>query len=132
VSVFVDTGAWFASIVPDDPRHQRVLSWMKSNPLPLVTTDYVVDETLTLLRARGELNRAITMGTQFFDHDVANVFPITTDHARKAWNLFRQQPQRRWSFTDCTSKVIMDELHIRKALAFDHHFEELGSIELLP
>jgi len=31
VSVFVDTGAWFASMVPSDPQHQRILAWLKAN-----------------------------------------------------------------------------------------------------
>jgi predicted nucleic acid-binding protein len=132
VSVFVDTGAWYASMVPSDPQHQRVLAFLKSNALPLVTSDYVVDETLTLLRARGENARAVTLGRRFFDLDLANVFNVAPEHLLGAWELFRDQPVRRWSFTDCTSKVIMDRLHIRKALTFDRHFVEFGGIEILP
>ena len=132
VSVFVDTGAWFAGMVPSDPQHRRILAWLKANPLPLVTTDYVVDETLTLLRARGEGARAVTLGRRLFDLDLANLWSVTPEHVRKAWELFRDQPRRRWSFTDCTSKVIMDESHIRKALTFDRHFVEFGNVEVLP
>jgi uncharacterized protein len=57
--IFVDTGAWFAAIVPTDPNHQRAASFLATNREPLITTDYVVDETLTLLRARGERQRAL-------------------------------------------------------------------------
>lgn len=52
--IFVDTGGWFASVVPTDPNFEKVISWMENNSEPLITTDYVVDETLTLLRARDE------------------------------------------------------------------------------
>jgi predicted nucleic acid-binding protein len=49
----------------------------------------------------------------------------------KAWELFRDQPARRWSFTDCTSKVVMDERHLRQALSLDRHFAEFGAIDVL-
>jgi predicted nucleic acid-binding protein len=52
--IFVDTGGWFALIVPTDPNHGQAAEWLQTNNEILFTTDYVVDETLTLLRARGE------------------------------------------------------------------------------
>jgi len=50
--IFVDTGAWYASLVPTDPDHTKAVQWLAGNDSPLLTTDYVIDETLTLLRAR--------------------------------------------------------------------------------
>jgi uncharacterized protein len=70
--IFVDTGAWYASLVPTDPDHTRAVQWLAQNHSPLVTTDYVIDETLTLLRARGERTRALALG-KFFDHDLAEI-----------------------------------------------------------
>lgn len=67
MDTFVDTGAWYASVVPSDPRHRAVLEWLGQNTRPLVTSDYVIDETLTLLRARGQRNRAIALGRHFYD-----------------------------------------------------------------
>ena len=55
--VFVDTSAWFAAVAPVDANHTAADAWFKDNHCPLATTDYVVDETLTLLRARGEGQR---------------------------------------------------------------------------
>lgn len=62
--IFVDTGAWYASLVPTDPDHTRAAQWLAKNDLPLLTTDYVIDETLTLLRARGERKRALALGAR--------------------------------------------------------------------
>jgi len=33
---------------------------------------------------------------------------------------------KRWSFTDCTSFVLMQNLGIRKALTFDANFRQAG------
>ncbi|HEX3999879.1 MAG TPA: PIN domain-containing protein [Pirellulales bacterium] len=56
--IFVDTGAWFAALVPDDAYHSAAAEFLRSNDEALVTTDYILDELLTLLKARGQLARA--------------------------------------------------------------------------
>ena len=58
--IFVDTGAWFAAFVPNDPDHVAADAWLEANHKPLVTTDYVVDELLTLLKMRGEYQRTLS------------------------------------------------------------------------
>lgn len=50
--VFVDTSAWFAKFVPDDPDHGRINAWLRANTEPVLTTDYCIDEVLTLLVAQ--------------------------------------------------------------------------------
>ena len=60
--IFVDTGAWFAAFVPNDPDHAAADAWLGQNDDLLVTTDYVVDELLTLMKCRGEFERAIGAG----------------------------------------------------------------------
>jgi hypothetical protein len=52
--IFVDTGAWFAAFVPKDADHSAARAWLAGNEAPLLTTDYVLDELLTLLRMRGK------------------------------------------------------------------------------
>ena len=56
--IFVDTRAWFASIITTDPNHTIAAAWLSSNPAPLLATDYAVDETLTLLQARHHHTKA--------------------------------------------------------------------------
>src|SRR5580700_7416955 len=108
MSVFVDTGPWFASVVPNDPRHAQVMAWLRLNHQQLVTTDYIIDETLTLLRSRGERARAIALGRHLLDLSGVTVHFINEAEIRRAWILFRDNPARDWSFTDCTSNVVID------------------------
>ncbi|MGA2229366.1 MAG: PIN domain-containing protein [Tepidisphaeraceae bacterium] len=132
MSVFVDTGAWYASVVPGDPQHAEVMAWHRQNHLPLITTDYVIDETLTLLRSRGESSRAVALGRRLLDLSGVAIHFLGEAEIRRAWELFRDNPARNWSFTDCTSKVVIDTLHIKQALTFDRHFAEFGALQLLP
>ena len=130
--IFVDTGAWYASLVPTDPDHVTAVQWLATNHSPLLTTDYVIDETLTLLRARGEKKRALLLGTRFFHHDLAEIHKITATDLVLAWETFEQFDDKGWSFTDCTSKVVMEQGGIKVAFAFDHHFQQFGTVQVVP
>ena len=132
MDTFVDTGAWCASVVPSDPRHRNLPAWLAGSPVRLLTTDCVVDETLTLLRARGERTRAIELGRRFFDLAGVAVHRVDADDARRAWTYFRDETHRDWSFTDCPSRAVIERLHLKRVLTFDHHFNEFGALEILP
>jgi uncharacterized protein len=130
--VFVDTSAWFASVVPSDPNHPHAANWLATNSEVLITTDYIIDETLTLLRARGEWQRAKLLGTKFFESSVAEIYFLTEEDIRQAWAIFEQYDDKGWSFTDCSSKVVIDEMNISQAFAFDHHFHQFGTVQVVP
>ena len=130
--VFVDTGAWFAHHVPTDPNHERAVEWLHDSKQPLVTTDYVVDETLTLLCMRRESRRAIAVGRLLLESGLIRIHHVSSDEFRRAWILFQRNHAAGWSFTDCTSKVVLDQLAIRTAFAFDDHFRQFGTVEVVP
>jgi predicted nucleic acid-binding protein len=37
-----------------------------------------------------------------------------------------------WSFTDCTSRIVMERMKISTAFAVDHHFRQFGTVTVLP
>ena len=86
--VFVDTSAWFAFFLPVDPHHKRVLAWLASSSERLVTTDFVVDETLTLLLARGERRRAHEAGKLFFEDNAVHMHFVSESQVHRAWIVF--------------------------------------------
>ena len=54
--IFVDTSGFYALLIKGDDRHaaaERILRDAKRRKRGFVTTDYVLDETATLLKARG-------------------------------------------------------------------------------
>ena len=66
---------------------RRNSDWHRKNRRRLVTTDYIVDELLTLLRRRGERERALEAGLRLFTADAAYVHIETAfafdDHFRQ-------------------------------------------------
>ncbi|MEX2308649.1 MAG: type II toxin-antitoxin system VapC family toxin [Pirellulales bacterium] len=130
--IFVDTSAWFAFHSVRDVNHAAAAQAMNSFSEPLVTTDYVVDETLTLFRARGEHRLALTFGRRVIDGGSAKIVAVSNLDFADAWEVFQRFADKEWSFTDCTSQVVMQRLHIQRAFAFDDHFHQFGTVTVLP
>ena len=130
--VFVDTGGWFAYFVRRDPDHAAAIDWMRRNRQPLVPTDFVLDELLTLLKLRESHRVAAAAGVALLDRQVTRLERIGETDFHGAWQVFQQYSDKGWSFTDCTSKVVMQRLSVTHAFAFDSHFEEFGTIIRIP
>jgi predicted nucleic acid-binding protein len=105
---------------------------MTANTGPLLTTDYVIDETLTLLRARGERTRAIAFGLDVFSGKLATIHYLSPADIAVAWDVFRRFADKDWSFTDCTSKVVLESLGSVTAFSFDQHFRQFGTVTVVP
>ena len=130
--VLVDAGAWFASLIPADPDHAAAAAWLSQNREPLITTDYIVDETLTLLKARGQKQRALQLADVFLAGALATIHFVTQDEFREALEVFRRYADKGWSFTDCTSKVVAEKLGLTTVFTFDHHFRQFGTVLVVP
>jgi hypothetical protein len=55
---------------------------------------------------------------------------IGVARAEKARNLFFRFADKDYSFTDCTSLVVMQELKLTRALTTDHHFRQMDFVVL--
>ncbi len=131
--IFVDTSAWFAASVPSDPNYQAASRFLAStDSVLLITTDYVVDEYLTLLKARGQTRRVDVLGRQILEELVCQLEWVKPNDVYKAWTFFDSYRDKGWSFTDCVSRAVMERLQIAEAFAFDAHFREFGSVTVVP
>jgi predicted nucleic acid-binding protein len=120
--------------VKKDARHRpasRVLGAAARERRRFVTTNYVLDETATLLKARGHAH----LLDDFFETTLAS--PVCrvewTDATRfdLVRTFFLKHLDQAWSFTDCVSFHVMRELRLRDALTSDGHFAEAGYVPLL-
>lgn len=117
-----------------DPAHRRAVQ-ARDRVLEagkfLVTTDYVVDETLTLIRLRLSLAAAEKWWNQL-ERSARLLWEwIEAVRAAEARDIFFRYRDKKYSFTDCTSFVVMKELKLRQVLTTDRHFRQMG-FELLP
>lgn len=129
---FVDTGAWLALHHRADADHAVAAAWYRSARRQFLITDFVLDELLTLRRARGQSILGFEVVRAILEHGLATVHWVDEQDFRGALEVFASFADKRWSFTDCVSKVVMTRLGIRSAFAFDHHFRQFGDLEVLP
>jgi predicted nucleic acid-binding protein len=132
--MFVDTSGFYASVVARDDAHTRAahaLAKASRARARLITTDYVLDETATLLRARGcghlvepLLSRVMASRACRIEWMDAERFASTRRHMAR-------HGDKTWSFTDCFSFVVMAELGLQVALTKDRHFKQAGLRALL-
>jgi predicted nucleic acid-binding protein len=131
--IFVDTSAWFARYVPTDPDYAAARGViLATRSESLVTSDFMLDETVTLLQARGEHERAKELGRRILEQSICRMAWVLESDVLKAWNVFSTHCSKGWSFTDCTSLVVMQRLDIKTACSFDAHFRQFGSITVVP
>jgi predicted nucleic acid-binding protein len=122
---FVDTAGWMALADANDPAHTRARSfrdgWLKEGGR-FLSTDFVMDETLTLLRMRLGLDAAERWWEQIESSRRIIWEKIDEARADRARHWFFRWRDKEFSFTDCTSFVVMRERRLREALTTDRHF----------
>lgn len=133
-SVFVDTAGWMALADAADPLHGRsrtARDALLEDGRTLVTTDFVADETLTLIRLRLGLSAAEAWWAQVDASPRLRWERIDENRFERARTIFFQYRDKDFSFTDCTSFAVMRELRLTLALTTDRHFRQMG-FEMLP
>lgn len=132
--IYVDTSGFYAMLVRSDDKHAAVLRILKEarrRKRNFITSDYVLDETATLLKARG---LAHLLEPFFSKLDESKAFRIEwTDSERfhECRAFFLKHSDQEWSFTDCLSFCVMKQLRLQDALTKDAHFQQAGFNVLL-
>ena len=117
-----------------DPLHsstQRIRDNYLEQGYILITSDYIIDETLTLIRMRISIDAAEKWWEQINESPRLQIEAITSERAEKARVWFFKWRDKSFSFTDCTSFILMRELKIKYVLTVDKHFIEAG-FNILP
>ena len=124
--LFVDTSVWFAYVNRDDPRHTDVARVLAGFSGRLVTSNFVFDETITLCTYRLSHRVASGVGAVLLDPEEVDLVRVTAEDERSAWQLFTARPDKQYSFTDCTSFVLMRRLGFTTAASLDDDFVREG------
>ena len=132
--VFMDTAGFLALWDAGDRHHAAALRLQEdlvSKRRHFLTTEYVTDETITLLLARHSHRAAMDFLDTIERSEALRLEWIDPArfHAAAIW--FRRHCDKQWSFTDCVSFAVMHELRIRDAFTTDRHFRQAGFTPLL-
>ena len=131
--VFVDTSGWVALFVANDKDHEKAISIfddLKQSKVPIYTSDYVIDETITTILTRGNHKQSVFAGKVLLTSKIVKIVHVSASYFQSAWEFYQKYRDKQFSFTDVTSFTIMKDLNINRAFAFDRDFRQAG-IELI-
>lgn len=131
--IFVDTSAFYALLDRSD-KHFKEASALWPNLLDinitLLTTNYVVSETIALLQNRIAFEAASLWYKDILG--VLDIFWIDAETHERGYSLWLNIGRKGLSLVDCVSFVVMHQHQIGKAFCFKHSFTDHGFNLLAP
>ena len=127
MSVFVDTSAFIAIVNETDRRHRqarRIWTELVEMERELITTNYVILETISLVQRR--------LGMPYLHTFLANTMPflrvewVTEQLHRESIDVLLAADRRHLSLVDCVSFATIRRAGLMTVFAFDRHFDEQG------
>lgn len=132
MSVLIDTGVFFAHHDPDASRHAAAVdvidAILEGDYGQPYTTDYVLDETITLTHRRsGQVESAKTVANRILGQDdfpsVFELLYVGRDGVSEALSVWEQYDDHGLSFTDATSIAILERRDLDAICSFDDDFD---------
>jgi predicted nucleic acid-binding protein len=133
---FVDTGGWAELADRSLPFHAQAKAgveevWEQAGRL--VTTTFVLAELTALLTSplRWPKPQQIQYLEDIRQDSSTVVVSLSAAQEQEAWLLWSGRSDKKWTFADCASFVVMRQRGLAEALTTDHHFEQAGFVRLL-
>lgn len=123
-----DTSGLYALLDRHEPAHSQTSYFYRSLPrhAQLIVIEYVLVETMTLLRARGFSHLAV----RFHDSlSRSNIFVLrysTPEHEAATFDVFRRFADKKWSYVDCGLLAAAQALDVNDIFSLDHHIDQMG------
>ena len=127
--VFVDTAAWLALLNKSDALHEkakRIRNKLVRERGKFLLTDYIVVEIANALSRVPFRQTAVQIISLIQSSANTMVVRIDKEIFAEAWRLYSERLDKEWSFTDCTSFIVMGQMGLPDAFTSDHHFEQAG------
>lgn len=128
-AVFVDTSFFKAVIDEKDNFHQeatQILKELKEKEISFVTSNFILDESFTLIRIKCGLKIALEFRRYLEESSIVlRIARVTVADEAGAWEYFVKDWSK-LSFTDCVSFAMMKRLELKQVVAFDDHFKRAG------
>jgi len=128
MELFADTSFLVAVYNEKDKNHIQAKQFFSEseNQILYVISDYIFDEILTVVLVRAGKFLSVQTGEKILADDRIHIVQVDEDVFEKSWLIYRMFKDKHWSFTDCTSYVLMKNLSIHTGVSFDEHFRQFG------
>ena len=125
MTIFIDTG-YFVALMNKSDQYHTAAAMADSSIHDLVTSNVVLNETISLLQQRGFLSLALDFLREIRSGTNIHVLYVDAAVQSEAWDIYARYAGAGASAVDCTSFALMRRLGIREAFTFDKHFRTAG------
>jgi predicted nucleic acid-binding protein len=130
--VFIDSSFWIAFRSQRQTHHERarrIVENLFEERAQFLSTPFVFAEV------HATFSRSVVVREQiiadFWENRLLHLAEISEGDHREAIALLRQHEDKSYPFCDAISFVIMQRFQVRRAAAFDDHFQQFGEFEVL-
>lgn len=127
MTVFLDTSAILAVLDGDDqchPEADAIWARLLGTDEPLLSSNYVLVETFALVQRR--LGMTAVQAVEREIVPLLDLYWVNAEAHQASVATWLAASRRGLSLVDCSSFEIMRRHEVRRAFAFDGHFEEHG------
>ena len=127
--IFIDSSAFYLVVNKSEKLHniaRKTFSKIVLGNSVIITSDYIIDETLTLISKKWGKYYAIEFWDNVKNSNILKVMKLSERQFYKTIDLFRKYKDHDFSFTDCSCFIMMNDLKITKVFTFDKHFLNFG------
>lgn len=127
--IFIDTGAFLGRYLSRDQHHAKARAgWteLAGQSWRLYTSNFVLDETFTLLGRRADHAFAAERARRILASRALTILRPDARDEHEALGIFEKFSDQRLSFTDCISFTLMKRHRLQIAFSFDADFERAG------
>lgn len=129
--IFVDTTTWVAGIDASDRLHEdgkAVLeALIEGRSAPALTTDFVLDETMTLLKKRGaRVSKVVEALQRLISSPLVTL--VYVDESAFGESLLNFKKYEKMSFTDAVTLTIMRRYGVKEIFSHDKDFDLKGIV----
>ncbi|MBI2591575.1 MAG: PIN domain-containing protein [Candidatus Brennerbacteria bacterium] len=126
-NVFIDSNVFIAELNKDDALHSRaktLLRYIEKQELSAVTSNFVINEVITVLSQRASKKAAIAFADFIYSNDVAvDIIAINKHIEIKAVEYLKSLKSKNVSFCDCATLAVLDLFAIGNLATFDKDFK---------
>ncbi len=132
-SVFIDSGFWISLFDFRDKNHIAAKKDLKPllRDYQVYTSDFINFETITYLKCSLKRHDLAIQFLANLQNSRITVLRVDERAKSNALDLFKKYSDKFYSFTDCSSFILMFEKNIQKYAGFDEHFRQMGFLPVL-
>lgn len=124
--LFLDSSAIYAFVDRNDEMGPRIEQCLKEKKYPLVTTNLVFAESLSLITKRLGKKVGIKTGELLQDSQFLSLLHLDEKILQEGWALYKKYMDKDFDFIDATSFVFCQKNGIKEAITLDQHFAQMG------